>query len=171
MCLLIIDLVKETAGNTPHTHFLLVLFYLHFFSVLSGSCFFHLLNYYPLSLPPRTHFNILLNGVNFQSNKCPTALLISFLYLTMQFLIEHHHCAHNWHKQHKRSNNRGGLRRSVAVHRHGGHSSTGELTAPPTHRQRWMWTGILLSCIPCELLQLQEQTLSGRNSIWISGLP
>lgn len=34
---------------------------------------------------------------------------------------------------------------SAATHGHGAHSSTGELTASPTHRQRWMWTGNLLS--------------------------
>ncbi len=40
---------------------------------------------------------------------------------------------------------------SVAMHGHGCHSSTGELTASPTHRQRWMWTGNLHQwrTVPC----------------------
>lgn len=86
----------------------------------------------------------------------------------MQFLVKYHHTTHGWHMQHNRREQLI-IVRSVAVHGHGGHSSTGELTASPTHRQRWMWTGVPPSSVPCGLLQLQENTVWGENNTWISG--
>lgn len=96
-----LTLLKRWQPTHPHTFLsclILSPFFLFYrvlvFSIYLINILFHCLHVLTFCL---------LNGVNFQSIKCPTVLLISFLYLTMQFLIEHHHSAHNWHMQHKRS--------------------------------------------------------------------
>lgn len=98
----------------------------------------------------------------------PKSLFMSLIYLTIHFLINvaSFHISHSssWQIQAAERNDQGSVLRSVAVHGHGSHSSTGELTASPTHRQRWMWTGNLQSIIPYGgVLPTQERIRTERH--------
>ena len=87
-----------------------------------------------------------------------------------------------FYRQPADADDQGGVSGNVVMHGHGCHPSTSELTASPTHRQRWMWTGNLhwWRTTPCwfypsnhrwgcSRLDVKNKRISGANTAWIWG--